>query len=72
MSNFMLQSEAQRRRIEPYFPLLHGVQHVDDRLVLSGIAFILRNGCDGAKQASQRRRPKGGEARPIDRQGPTY
>jgi len=32
------------RRIEPYFPLSHGVPRVDDRLILSGIIFILRNG----------------------------
>jgi transposase len=32
------------RRIEPYFPLSHGVPRVDDRLILSGIIFVLRNG----------------------------
>lgn len=32
------------RRIEPYFPLSHGVPRVVDRLILSGIIFILRNG----------------------------
>lgn len=31
------------RRIEPYFPLSHGVPRVDDRLILSGIIFVLRN-----------------------------
>ena len=44
MSDLMLLSEAQMRRIEPYFPLSHGVPRVDDRLVLSGIIFVLRNG----------------------------
>jgi transposase len=32
------------RRIEPYFPLSHGVPRVDDRRVISGIAFVIRNG----------------------------
>lgn len=44
MSDFLLLSEAQMRRIEPYFPLSHGVPRVDDRLILSGIIFVLRNG----------------------------
>ncbi|MGN7714958.1 IS5 family transposase [Agrobacterium radiobacter] len=44
MSDLMLLSEAQMRCIEPYFPLSHGVPRVDDRLVLSGIIFVLRNG----------------------------
>ena len=44
MSDLMLLSEAQMRRIEPFFPLSHGVPRVDDRLILSGIIFVLRNG----------------------------
>ena len=44
MSDLMLLSEAQMRRIEPYFPLSHGVPRVDDRLIVSGIIFVLRNG----------------------------
>jgi len=32
------------RRIEPYFPLSHGVPRVDDRRVLSGIVFVIKNG----------------------------
>ena len=32
------------RRIEPYFPLSHGVPRVDDRRVVSGIIFVIRNG----------------------------
>ena len=35
---------AQMRRIEPFFPLSHGVPRVDDRRVLSGILFVIRNG----------------------------
>ena len=44
MSDLFWLSEAQMRRIEPYFPLSHGVPRVDDRRVLSGIIFVIRNG----------------------------
>ena len=44
MSDLIWFSEAQMRRIEPYFPLSHGVSRVDDRRVLSGIIFVIRNG----------------------------
>jgi transposase len=44
MSDLFLLSESQLRRIEPYFPLSHGVPRVDDRRVLSGIIFVIRNG----------------------------
>ncbi|ABE64835.1 transposase, IS5 family (plasmid) [Nitrobacter hamburgensis X14] len=44
MADLFLLSEAQMRRIEPYFPLSHGVARVDDRLVISGIVFVIRNG----------------------------
>jgi len=44
MSDLLLLSEAQMRRIEPYFPLSHGVPRVDDRRVISGIIFVIRNG----------------------------
>ena len=44
MSDLFLLSEAQMRRIEPYFPLSHGVARVDDRLVISGIIFVIKNG----------------------------
>ena len=37
-------SEKQLRRIEPYFPLSHGIPRVDDRRVLSGIIYVIRNG----------------------------
>lgn len=32
------------RRIEPCFPRSHGVPRVDDRRVISGIIFVIRNG----------------------------
>ena len=44
MSDLIWLSRAQMRRIEPYFPLSHGVPRVDDRRVLSGIVFVIRNG----------------------------
>ena len=44
MSDQPMLSEAQMRRIEPYFPLSHGIPRVDDRRVLSGILFVIRNG----------------------------
>jgi transposase len=44
MSDLIWLSEAQMRRIEPYFPLSHGVPRVDDRRIISGIVFVIRNG----------------------------
>lgn len=43
MSDLIWLSEAQMRRIEPYFPLSHGVPRVDDRRIISGI-IVIRNG----------------------------
>ena len=42
MGDLFLLSEMQMRRIEPYFPLSHGVPRVDDRRVISGIVFVIR------------------------------
>lgn len=44
MSDLLWLSDAQMRRIEPYFPLSHGIARVDDRRVISGIVFVIRNG----------------------------
>ncbi|MBC7491200.1 MAG: IS5 family transposase [Novosphingobium sp.] len=44
MNDLIWLSEAQMRRIEPHFPLSHGVPRVDDRRVISGIIFVIRNG----------------------------
>ena len=44
MDGLFLLSEAQMRRIEPYFPLSHGVPRVDDRRVISAVVFVIRNG----------------------------
>ena len=44
MSDLLWLSAAQMRRTEPYFPLSHGIARVDDRRVISGIIFVIRNG----------------------------
>lgn len=44
MAEFRWLSAAQMRRIEPCFPLSHGIPRVDDRRVISGIIFVIRNG----------------------------
>ena len=44
MDDLFLLSEVQMHRIKPFFPLSHGVPRVDDRRVISGIIFVIRNG----------------------------
>lgn len=44
MNDMFLQTEDQMRRISPFFPLSHGKPRVDDRRVLSGIVYVIRNG----------------------------
>ncbi|WP_201860069.1 IS5 family transposase [Microvirga soli] len=44
MGDLFLLSERQLARISPYFPLAHGVPRVDDRRVVSGIVYVIRNG----------------------------
>ncbi|TXG82636.1 MAG: IS5 family transposase [Sphingomonadales bacterium] len=44
MSELWLLSVAQMRRISPFFPLSHGIPRVDDRRIVSGIIFAIRNG----------------------------
>ena len=44
MSDLIWLTEAQMRKIEPYFPLSHGVPRVDDRRIISGIFFVIQNG----------------------------
>ena len=44
MSDQFWLSREQLSRIEPYFPLSHGVPRVDDRRVVSGIIHVIRNG----------------------------
>ncbi len=44
MTGLFWLSGAQLERIEPYFPLSHGVPRVDDLRVVSGIVFVIKNG----------------------------
>ena len=44
MADLFLLSEHQMARISPHFPLAHGVPRVDDRRVVSGIVYVIRNG----------------------------
>ena len=44
MIRLFLLSERQMARICPYFPLSHGVTRVDDRRVVSGIVYVIKNG----------------------------
>ena len=44
MSGLFLLSPAQMSKIEPFFPKSHGIARVDDRRVISGIIYVLKNG----------------------------
>jgi transposase len=44
MADLFWLTDAQMRRLEPYFPKSRGRARVDDRRVLSGIIFVNRNG----------------------------
>lgn len=44
MDDLFLLSERQMARIEPHFPLAHGVPRVNDRRVISGIVYVIKHG----------------------------
>ena len=44
MSGPFFLTDAQMSRIAVHFPLSHGKPRVDDRRVLSGIVYVIRNG----------------------------
>ena len=44
MRDLIWLTEVQMRKTEPYFPLSHGIPRVDDRRIISGIIFVIRNG----------------------------
>jgi putative transposase len=44
MTDLFWLTETQLECIESYFPLSHGVPRVDDRRVVSGIVFVIKNG----------------------------
>ena len=43
MGDLFLLSEGQMAPISPYFPLAHWVPRVDDRRVMCGIVYVIRN-----------------------------
>lgn len=44
MSKLFMLTREQINRMKPYFPLSHGVERVDDRRIISGIIYVIRNG----------------------------
>ena len=44
MSDLFFLSPTQMSKTEPFFPKSHGVARVDDRRVISGIVYVLKNG----------------------------
>ena len=52
MGDLFLLSERQMTRIAPHFPLSHGVPRVDDRRVVSGIVYVIRNGLQWQRAGS--------------------
>ena len=46
------------RRLEPYFPLSRGVPRVNDRQIISGIIFVIRNGLRWRDAPADYGRPK--------------
>ena len=44
MSDLYWLTDEQMARLRPFFPKSHGIPRFDDRLVLSGIVFVNRNG----------------------------
>jgi transposase len=44
MTDLIWLSDEQMARIAPYFPRSHGVSRVDDKKIISGIVFCIRNG----------------------------
>src|SRR3954451_23246961 len=44
MTDLFLLDVRQMARISPHFPLAHGIARVDDRRVISGIVYVIRNG----------------------------
>jgi putative transposase len=44
MSDVFMLSRTQMSRMVPYFPTPHGVKRVDDRRVISGILYVIKNG----------------------------
>ena len=58
MSDLYWLTDAQMKRLEPFFPKSHGKPRVDDRRVLSGIIFINRDGLRWRDAPAAYGRPK--------------
>jgi putative transposase len=43
MSDQFWLTKAQLKRIEPFYPRARGIPRVDDRRVVSGIIYVIRN-----------------------------
>ena len=48
MSRLFWLTEEQVERIRPFFPKVRGVDRADDRKVLSGIIYVIKNGLQWA------------------------
>ena len=44
MSDVFMLTQGQLNRINPYFPVPHGIPRVDDVRVISGIIYVIRYG----------------------------
>jgi len=58
MSDYFWLTAAQLKRIEPYFPLSHGIPRVDDLRVISGIIHVIKRGLQWRDAPSEYGRPK--------------
>ena len=69
MSDLFWLTDKQMWRIEPHFPLSHGIPRVDDKRVLSGILFVIRNGLRGRDAPSDYGPPRSSRPKAIERRG---
>ena len=58
MSDHFWLTRAQLKRIEPYFPLSHGIPRVDDLRVISGIIHVIKRGLQWRDAPSEYGPPK--------------
>ena len=58
MSDYFWLTSAQIKRIEPYFPLSHGMPRVDDQRVISGIIHVIKLGLQWRDAPSEYGPPK--------------
>jgi len=58
MSDYFWLTSAQIKRIEPHFPLSHGMPRVDDQRVISGIIHVIKRGLQWRDAPSEYGPPK--------------